>query len=90
MDCSVNSTYAFSIFSGEEKRKEKMMDDTSEHAQTESILCSEEWWDVVITFIPQLNDILIEDNYSDISLKEIKDAYFKYGKQKRPHQKRVK
>ena len=33
---------------------------------------------IVITYKPQL-DTPIEDNYAGISLKEIKDAYFKHG-----------
>ena len=36
--------------------------------------------DIVITYVPQLNNIPIEDNYADISLEEIKDAHNKYGK----------
>ena len=42
---------------------------------------------IVITYIPQLNNTPIEENYADISLKEIKDAYFKHTGQKRSHQK---
>ena len=34
-------------------------------------------------YILQLNNILIEDYFAAISPKEIKDAYIKYGKQKR-------
>ena len=56
-----------------------MLDATLKHPQTESILCLEDWQDIVITYIPQLNDTPIEDNYADISLKEIKDAYFKHS-----------
>ena len=41
-------------------------------------------------YIPQLNNIPIENNYADISLKEIRDAYFTYGKWRKPHQKRIK
>ena len=54
-----------------------MQDTTSKHPQTEWLLCSDDWQDIVITYIPQLNDTPIEDNYADIALKEIKDAYFK-------------
>ena len=52
----------------------------SEYTQTEWVLCSEDWRDIVITYIPQLNDIVIEDNHANISLEEIKCAYIKYGK----------
>ena len=44
------------------------------------VLCSEYWRGIVITYVPQLNDIAIEDNYANISLEEIEDAYIKYGK----------
>ena len=75
---NVNSAFIFSIFSKEEKRKSTMQDATPKHAPTEWVLCSDNWQDIVIIiYIPQLNDIPIEDNYVDISLKEIKDAYSK-------------
>ena len=45
--------------------------------QTEWLLCSDDWQDIVIIDIPQPSDTPIEDNYVDISLKKIKDAYFK-------------
>ena len=51
----------------------------SEHTQTEWVLCSEDWRDIVIMYVPQLNDITIDDNYANISLEEI-DTYIKYGK----------
>ena len=41
-------------------------------------------------YVPELNDISIEDNYAEISKEEIKDAYLKYGKQRKPHKKKVK
>ena len=31
--------------------------------------------DIVITYVPQINNITIEDNYADISQEEIKNAY---------------
>ena len=34
-----------------------------------SIEEKDDWWDIVITYIPQLNNTPIEDNYADISLK---------------------
>ena len=86
-----NATYAFSDFSGEEmKRKIKNRDAKSKHTRTEWVLCSEDWQDIVITYVPQLNNIPTEDNYADISLEEIKDAYLKHGKQRKPHKRRVK
>ena len=60
-----------------------MQDATPKHPQTEWALCSDDWQDIVITYIPQLNDAPIEGNYADISLKEIKDAYFKHSGWKR-------
>ena len=43
----------------------RMWDATPKHPQTEWVLCSEDWQDIVITYIPQLNDTPIEDNYAD-------------------------
>ena len=74
---NVNSAFVFIIFSREEKIKSKMQGATPKHQQTEWILCSDDWQDIVIIYIPQLNHTPIEDNYGDISLKESKDAYFK-------------
>ena len=54
-----------------------MRDTTPGHPEVEWVLCSDNLQDIVIIHIPQLNDTLIEDNYVDISLKEIKDTYFK-------------
>ena len=62
----------------------------SKHTKTEWVLHSGDWRDIVIMYVPQLSDIPIEDNYADISLEEIKDTYIKYGKQRKPHKKRVK
>ena len=36
-------------------------------AETEWVLCSEDWRDIVITYVPNLNNIPIEDNYAYIS-----------------------
>ena len=69
-----------------EKRDAKLKCST----QTEWVLFLEDWQDIVITYVPQLNNILIEDNYAGISLEDIKDAYLKHGKQRKPHKKRVK
>ena len=76
-----NSTYAFSDFSGEEmKRKAKKGDAKLRHTRTEWVLCSEDWQDIGITYVPELNKIPIKDNYADISLEEIKEVYLKYGR----------
>ena len=47
----------------------------SKHTRTECILCSDDWRDIVITYVPQLSNTAIEDNYADISQEEIKKAY---------------
>ena len=44
----------------------------SKHTKTEWALCSEDWRDNVLTYVPQLNNIPIEGNYADISQEEIK------------------
>ena len=72
---------------GRKRNKGKDHEVTSDHTQTEWVLCSEDWRDIVITYVPQLNDIAIEDNYANISLEEIEDAYIKDGKQRKPHKK---
>ena len=45
------------------------------NVETEWVLCSEDWRDIVITYVPELNDIPIENNYADISWEEIMKAY---------------
>ena len=50
----------------------------SEHRQTEWVLCSDDWRDIVIMYVPQLNNISIEDNYAEISQEEIKKVYKQY------------
>ena len=37
--------------------------------ETECILCSEDWQDIVIIYIPQLNHPHFEDNYVTLSLR---------------------
>ena len=69
--------------------KGKDHETTSEHTQTEWVLCSEDWRDIVITYVPQLNDIAIEDKYVNISLEGIKDTYIIYGKWRKPHKKKA-
>ena len=43
-------------------------------------VCSEDSRDIIITYVPELNDIPIDENYTEVSLEEIKDAYLTYGK----------
>ena len=50
------------------------------NAETEWVLCSEDWRDIVIMYVPELNNIPIEENYADKSQEEIKDVFLKYGK----------
>ena len=57
--------------------------------QTDWLLCSEDWRDVVITYVPDLSNIPIEENYADISQEEIKDAFLKFGKCRKPHKKKT-
>ena len=56
-----------------------MWDAAPKHPQTEWILCPDDWQDIAFTEITLLNDTPIEDNYADISLKEIEDGYFKHS-----------
>ena len=78
------------------KSKGKKRDKGKDHeapvdcTQTEWVLCSEDWRDIVITYVLQLNDMAIEDNYANISLEEIEDAYIKYHKGTKPYKKKVK
>ena len=61
-----NLTYAFST-SREDRRKYTMKSKKKKTAETEWVPCSEDWRDSVITYVPELNDMPIEDNYADIS-----------------------
>ena len=62
------------------KKKYKRRECKPKHAKTEWVLCSEDRRDIVIMYVPELNDMPIEDNYVEISQAEIKDAYLTYGK----------
>ena len=53
--------------------------------QTDLVLCSEDWRAVMTTYVPDLSNIPIEENYADISQEEIKDAFLKFGKCRKPH-----
>ena len=61
-----------------------------ENAETEWVLCSEDWRDIVIMYVPELNDIPIEDNFADISQEEIKKAYKQYKRKTQKKKKQVK
>ena len=37
------------------------------------------WQDLVVIHVPQLNDTPIDDNYTNMSLKEIKNTYFQHS-----------
>ena len=58
-----------------EKTEDTMERKKMKNAESEWVLCSEDWRDIVIRYVPELNDIPIEDNYADISWEEIKKAY---------------
>ena len=58
----------------EDRMKKKRMK-KDERLKTEWALCSEDWRDIVIMYVPQINDIATEDNYADISQEEIKKEY---------------
>ena len=45
----------------------------------EWVLCSENWQDFVVIHVPQLNVTSIEDNYTNLSIKEIKNTYFQHS-----------
>ena len=50
----------------------------------------EDWRDIVNMYELQINNIAIEDNYANISQEEIKKAYLKHDKWRKPHKKTVK
>ena len=58
-----------------EKDKRRAHKTESGHTQIECVLCSDDWRELVIMYVPELNNIPIEDNYADISMQEIKKAY---------------
>ena len=64
----------------EEKKKKKKTKKQKKqnHTKTEWVLCSEDWRDIVIMYVPELDDITIEDNNAVISWEEIKKAYKQY------------
>ena len=70
------------------KRDKRDHEAELEHTQTEWVLCSEDWRDIVIMYVPQLNNIPKDDNYAEISHKEIKKVYKQY--QRRTQKKRAK
>ena len=52
--------------------------ENKQKAETEWVLCSEDWRDIVIMYVPNLNDIPIEENYAEIPIEQIKKTYKKY------------
>ena len=40
------------------------------------VLCSQKWEDLMIIVVPELNTILIESNYLDVSIQDITKYYF--------------
>ena len=60
---------------GKKRDKGRNYEAESEHTRTEWVLCSEDWKDIVITYVPQINNIVIGDNYADISQEDIKMAH---------------
>ena len=79
-----NSTYTFSTY-----REDRMKKKRTKPTMTEWVLCSEDWRDIVVTHVLQINNIAIEDNYASTALEEIKKGYLKHDKWRKPH-KRVK
>ena len=63
-------------------------EEKKQKAETEWILCSEDWRDIVIMYVPNLNDIPMEENYAEIPIEQIKKTYKQY--QKRLQMKRKK
>ena len=57
-----------------EKTEDTMNSKKRKTTETEWVLCSEDWRDIVMRYVPKLNDMPIEDNYADISWEEIKKA----------------
>ena len=52
---------------GQKRDKGRDYEAESEHTKTEWVLCSEDWRDIVIIYVPQIINTAIEDNYADIS-----------------------
>ena len=57
------------------KNKRKKRDVKSKLTRTEWVPCSEDWKDIVIMYVAQINDTAIEDNYADIFQEEVKKSY---------------
>ena len=74
---------------GKKRDKEGDYEAETKHAKTEWILCSEDWSDIVIMYVPQHKDIAIEHNYADISQNEIKNMY-KQNKRRAQKKKKLK
>ena len=64
--CSVQLDICNQYFQRREKTEDTVKR-KKENAETEWVLCSEDWRDVMIMYVPDLNNIPIEENYADIS-----------------------
>ena len=65
------------------KTKEK-----KQKAETEWVLCSEDWRDIIITYVPNLNNTPIEENYVEIPIGQIKKTYKQYQRRLQMERKR--
>ena len=52
----------------------------NENPTLHCVLCSERWEDIMIIAVPELDTILIENNYLEVSTQEMKRSYLD-----RPH-----
>ena len=55
---------------GKKRDERRDYETKSKHTKTERVLCSEDWRDIVITYVPPLNSIPIKDDYTDIYRKK--------------------
>ena len=69
--------------------KRRDQETKQEHMQTNWALCSEDWGDVVITYVPDLNTLPIEENYADIPQEETKEAFLKFCNHRKPCKKKT-
>ena len=62
------------------KKKRMKKDEKLKPTKTEWVLFSEDWRDIVITYVLLIDNIALEENYANISQEEIKKAYLKHDK----------
>ena len=60
------------------KKKKTKKQKKQNYTKTDWVLFSEDWRDTVITYVPELNDVPMEDNYADISQEEISCLQLQY------------